>query len=309
MEMKCSVHLDIVMPVARHCLRNDGRYIIHQSNHFYNIQVQCDGIACMKVDGENRHVLQTDSINTLIGDPSIRVFRLQPTRQVNSVSNDCLPPWVSSTDVVGGAKASPKTKAPSVMKTASVIKRPSANSHLLVELPVKLQKDIQQEFVHWLKLSADMCQHSEFGSAGSWSCPVCPVRQFAEPKKLRHHINRYHRKKDPDVLSKKMLKVARIQFDVHTLRDKMLETCSLSAPKLQTYALHDAAVTIKNQLHKSPSWASSAKVLEKKGTGVDWFTTTLLDLEDTGYILMKMHTNFIASVQDTHAQPSSSMAS
>jgi hypothetical protein len=234
----------------------------------------------MKADGEYRDPLQTDSLNALIGDPSIRVFRLQPKCHATPVDGSWLPPWASATDAVGGVATKAKTKT---MKKPHVVKRPASKD--IASLPSELQQTMKLEVASWVALAADMSKHTEFGSTGSWSCPLCPTRRFSEKRKLVHHFSRYHSGSNAGGLSTKMLKCVRHQFDWHSTQGKMHEVCGVTPPTVVARPLHQAAVAIRQQLMSSPSWKKRASAMQNTGSRIDTHMALLFDMEHTRYIL------------------------
>eukprot|EP00959_Pyramimonas_sp_CCMP1952_P025203 528719-Pyramimonas_sp.AAC.1 len=56
-------------PVPRHSILEDGRYIVHARNHFFNLWVQCEGKACVRMDGGCRRFMEPNRIKRYIEDP------------------------------------------------------------------------------------------------------------------------------------------------------------------------------------------------------------------------------------------------
>ena len=91
-----------VLPVPKESLRSDGRYIIHEDCHFFNLWVQAGGSACLRMDGRDRRFLVTEEIDNYIRDPTTSVFRFDGGRLMPYIYGAWCPPWLKLSDKRGG---------------------------------------------------------------------------------------------------------------------------------------------------------------------------------------------------------------
>ena len=163
-----------VVPVPSESLFTNGRYIIHQVNHFYNIRVLCAGLVCWKIDGHATEFLESDQVSQLIYDTSVKVFLLQPIHDSVFLNGAWMPPWFSSNDVAGGVKSTKPSKC-TATKSAPKTKASLQNKTKADRWPTELVKVVHEEAQHWRRCADDMGSHTEFGHVNHWTCPMCPA--------------------------------------------------------------------------------------------------------------------------------------
>ena len=95
---------------------------------------------------------------------------------------------------------------------------------------------------------------------------MCPVRQFQKRKQLQHHLERYHSQCTPGVLSTNMLRCLVYRDDVQTTNDVLHTITGMEPMPGDSWPLHTASLTMRNQLLMSPSWEKHAMSLAKVGT-------------------------------------------